>query len=228
MKALAPVAAGLTLALAGPVLLALSSEHCFAGADAVTLNLAAQLTLWALLGGVVAITLGWERRPLASLGVRPLRSASLAWGVAAAAALVWVVVPLSSGLVDAAGLAGFEEGLARVLALPLWLRVLAVVTGGVVEEVLYRGYAITRLELVTHSRALAAALSVLVFAAAHAPLWGPGPVISFAVSGGFLAAFFLWRRDLLANVVAHVAVDALGIVAGAAAAGRSPAAAAGH
>lgn len=219
MKTTAPVAAGLTLALAGPVLLALSSDRCFAGSDAVTQNLAGQLTLWALLAGVVGITLGWERRPLASLGLRPLRLASLAWGLAAAAALVYVVVPLSSSLVHAAGLAGFEAGLARVLVLPLWLRVLAVVSGGVVEEALYRGYAITRLELVTNSKALAGALSVLVFALAHAPLWGPGPVISFVLSGGFLAAFFLWRRDLLANVVAHVAVDTLGIVVGPAASG---------
>jgi hypothetical protein len=38
--------------------------------------------------------------------------------------------------------------------------------------------------------------------------------VSFLGSGGFLAALFVWRRDLLANVVAHVAVDTLGLVLG--------------
>jgi membrane protease YdiL (CAAX protease family) len=87
-------------------------------------------------------------------------------------------------------------------------------TGGLAEEFLYRGHAQTRLEQLTGSAPLAAALSVLAFALAHGPLWGPGPVVSLLFSGGFLAAFFLWRRDLLANVVAHVAVDALGVLRG--------------
>jgi membrane protease YdiL (CAAX protease family) len=115
-------------------------------------------------------------------------------------------------VVAALGLAGFESGLAAVLAWPLWLRVAAVLTGGLVEEVLYRGYAITRLERLAGSPLVAAAVSVAVFALAQAPLWGPGPVVSFLFSGGFLAAFFLWRRDLVANVIAHVSVDALGLV----------------
>ena len=206
-----PVAAGLALSLGGPVLVPFVSGP-FAGASAAAQSIAGQLMLWALLGALVAIVLGWERRPLASLELRPLRAASVLWGLAAAAVLVYAVVPLASGVVRALGLAGFERGLSAVLALPLWLRVVAVLTGGIVEEVLYRGHAITRVAHVTGSRALAAALSVAIFALAHGPLWGPGPVVSFLFSGGFLAAFFLWRRDLLANVVAHVTVDALGLV----------------
>ncbi len=212
-----PAAAGLALALGGPALLALTSDRLFTGWGAVAQSLFGQLVLWLLVCAVVAITLRWERQPLASLGIRPFRAASVLWGLAAAAALVYAVVPLASGVVAALGLAGFEAGLSTVLAWPLWLRVLAVLTGGLAEELLYRGYAITRLEPLTRSGTLAAALSVLIFALAHGPLWGPGPVVSFLFSGGFLAAFFLWRRDLLANVVAHITVDALGLVFGLAA-----------
>ncbi len=136
----------------------------------------------------------------------------MAWGLAAAAVLAYAVVPLASGFVRALGLAGFERGLSEVLAWPLWLRAVAVPTGGAAEEVLYRGYAITRLEQVTGSSTLAVALSVACFALAHGPLWGSGPVVTFVLSGGFLAAFFVWRRDLVANVVAHVTVDALGLM----------------
>jgi hypothetical protein len=35
---------------------------------------------------------------------------------------------------------------------------------------------------------------------------GTGPVLAYLVTGG-LAVGFAWRKDLLANVVAHVAVD---------------------
>ena len=204
------VAAGLALSLGGPALLALGVGP--GDGSPIAQSLLGQLALAALVAGVLGIVLAWERRPLASLGVRPLRAASFAFGLAAAAVLAYAVVPVASAFVRALGLAGFEAGLAAVHAWPLWLRILAVLTGGVAEELLYRGYAQTRLEELTGSAPLAAALSVLAFALAHGPLWGPGPVVTFVFAGGFLAALFLWRRDLLANVVAHVTVDALGLV----------------
>jgi membrane protease YdiL (CAAX protease family) len=208
----APVAAGLVLALGGPALLAVAADRALADRGAVAQSIIGQLALWVLIGAVAALVLRFERRPLASLGLRPLGVRSLLWGFGAAAVLSFAIVPLASGLVSALGLAGFEHGLSRVRAWPLWLRGAAVLTGGLAEEALYRGYAITRLEEVTGSSAFAAALSVACFALAHGPLWGSGPVVAFLLSGGFLAAFFLWRRDLLANVVAHVTVDALGLV----------------
>jgi len=206
------VACGLALALAGPALLAIGCERLPAGLSAVAKSLIGQVGMWTLLAAILAIARLWERRPLASLGLRPLRISSLVSGLVAAAILVYAVVPLATALVSATGLPAFEGGLARVLALPVWMRTVAVVTGGLVEEVLFRGYAITRLEDVTGSSVVAAILSVLVFAASHSPLWGPGPVLSFVLSGGFLATWFLWRRDLVANIVAHVLVDAIGLV----------------
>jgi membrane protease YdiL (CAAX protease family) len=204
-----PAALGLALALGGPALVPFVSARLPGGA--VAQSVAGQLLLWGLVGAVAALVLRAERRPLASLGLRPLRVSSALCGLAAAAVLAYAVVPLATWGIAALGLAGFEGGLAALRAWPLWLRVAAVGTGGLAEEVLYRGYALTRLEPLVGSP-LAAALSVSVFALAHGPLWGPGPVVTFFFPGGFLAAFFLWRRDLLANVVAHVAVDALGLV----------------
>ena len=37
-------------------------------------------------------------------------------------------------------------------------------------------------------------------------------MLAFLFTGGFLAARFVWRRDLWANIVAHVAVDAAGLI----------------
>ena len=205
------VVVGLALALGSPALLAVTDD-LIPGGHGAAANLTAQLVMWVLLGAVVVIVLRFERQPISSLGVRTVSSRSLIWGLIAAAALMYGVIPIAMALLSFTGLPAFEEGLSRVLALPLWLRIGAVATGGVVEEVLYRGYAITRLEALTGSRVFAAAVSVLIFALAHWPLWGPGPVVTFFVSGAFLAAWFLWRRDLLANIVAHIVVDSFGLV----------------
>jgi membrane protease YdiL (CAAX protease family) len=51
-----------------------------------------------------------------------------------------------------------------------------------------------------------------VFAYAHAPLWGIGASTALLIPALFSALFYLWRRDLSANVLAHIAVDLVGIV----------------
>jgi membrane protease YdiL (CAAX protease family) len=158
------------------------------------------------------VVLFWEQRPLASLGLQPLAWSSVAWGLALAAAQMWVVVPATLRLIRALGLLGFDSGIATVVAWPLWLRILAVVTAGVVEEALFRGYAIDRLAPFTGGMWPAGALSLAVFALVHLPMWGAGPVVSIAVTGGVATAFFLLRGDLLANIVAHVVTDAMGLI----------------
>jgi membrane protease YdiL (CAAX protease family) len=89
-----------------------------------------------------------------------------------------------------------------------------VVTAGVVEEALFRGYAIERLALLTGDVGSAALLALVVFALVHLPAWGPGPVVSFFFTGGVLTAFFVWQEDLLANAFAHICGDARGLVVG--------------
>jgi hypothetical protein len=44
------------------------------------------------------------------------------------------------------------------------------------------------------------------------PLWGPGVALSTLVSGGVLTAPYLWRRDVLFLMLAHVATDLYGLV----------------
>ena len=81
-----------------------------------------------------------------------------------------------------------------------------------VEIELFHGYAVTRLAFLTGDLWLAGILSVTVFAGLHVPFWGAGPGLAFLVGGAASTAFFIWRQDLLAMVVAHVAVDAWGLV----------------
>jgi len=85
------------------------------------------------------------------------------------------------------------------------------VLGGIIEEFLYRGYAFERLSLLLRSRIAAAVVVSLLFAYAHVPLWGFAVSTVLVVPGICATAFYAWRRDLAANVIAHVATDLLGI-----------------
>jgi membrane protease YdiL (CAAX protease family) len=54
--------------------------------------------------------------------------------------------------------------------------------------------------------------TVALFALVHLSLWGWGPIVAFVVSGAVLPLFFIWRQDLLANILAHAATDAVGLL----------------
>ena len=93
---------------------------------------------------------------------------------------------------------------ARLAALPAWFRVFLGATSGVVEETLYRGYAIERLAAIAGRRWLGAALAALAFGLAHIPAWGVGYALAADLPAGIvLVLFYLWRRDLIANMLAH-------------------------
>ena len=77
---------------------------------------------------------------------------------------------------------------------------------GISEEVLYRGYAIERLQSITGSKWIAAAISLILFAAFHFRQGLAGVVLAF-VLGAILTAFYLWKRNLVANITAHFLVD---------------------
>ena len=106
----------------------------------------------------------------------------------------------------------FTEGLSKLAAYPVWFLVLAVVIGGGAEEFLYRGYAVERLAALTGSYWIAGLLSVLVSGLAHVPMWGWPAALTTVVSGALATGFYVWRRDLLANIIAHVTTDFVGIV----------------
>ena len=174
--------------------------------------LVGELAMWGLLALVVAIVVFWERQPLSSTGLRPLNWRSFAWGGALAAFTMWLLLPLLSWGLRSAGIAGFEAGMAKAMLLPAWIRLMATVTAGIVEDGLFLGYAFTRLEQWTGHVWMAGAISVLVSAGLHFTNWGIGPVLAFVVAETISTAFFVWRRDLLANMIAHVIVDTIGLV----------------
>jgi membrane protease YdiL (CAAX protease family) len=104
-----------------------------------------------------------------------------------------------TGYGNGPGSAAFEK-------LPLWLITLIVIRAGVVEELFYRGYAIERLRMIGLGRFWSVALPLVIFSIGH---WSGGAaniLIAFA-AGLILTGFYLWRRDLAANMIGHGLVD---------------------
>jgi membrane protease YdiL (CAAX protease family) len=66
--------------------------------------------------------------------------------------------------------------------------------------------AIERLATVTGRRWLGASIAAVAFGLAHVPAWGIGPSLAADLPFGIvMTVAYLWRRDLIANAVAHSA-----------------------
>jgi uncharacterized protein len=126
---------------------------------------------------------------------------SILWGFVLAIVSAVAVGALAyvTGYGHGPGSAAFEK-------LPLWLITLIVFRAGVVEELFYRGYAIERLRLIGLGRFWSVTIPLVIFSLGH---WSGGAaniLIAFA-AGLILTGFYLWRRDLAANMIGHGLVD---------------------
>jgi membrane protease YdiL (CAAX protease family) len=163
--------------------------------------------MWLIAVVLLVIIRVGERLPLRSIGLGTARwGNSVLWGF-----LLGIVgLLVGAGLVALTGYTGGELGKAMD-KLPTWLVFLIVVRAGVVEELCYRGYAIERLHALGLPRGLAAAVPLLIFGVGH---WTGGwaNILIALVLGAMLALFFIWRRDLVANMIGHWFVDFIGNV----------------
>lgn len=143
-----------------------------------------------------------ERLSFRSIGLGTARWwKSILWGLVIAVVSAAVVGGLAclTGYGHGPGSAAFEK-------LPLWLITLIVFRAGVVEELFYRGYAIERLRMIGLGRFWSVTIPLVIFSLGH---WSGGAaniLIAFA-AGAILTGFYLWRRDLVANMIGHGAVD---------------------
>lgn len=211
MDSLAPLT-GLCFALGGPAFIASFGDKLFGSSESLMSKILQQIVLATVFMVVLGIVLFWEHQPLSSIGLHPLKWQSILWGLAFAGFFSFIYAPFLIGVINKLGFTGFEGGLAKLTPLPNWYLVLAVVIGGVVEEVLYRGYATERLSLLTGSYWLGCMLSLSAFGLAHVPLWGWVPAFTTVLSGGLLTLFYLATGDLLTAIVAHIVTDSAGII----------------
>jgi len=158
--------------------------------------------IWLNAVALIVIIRRGERLPLRSIGLGTARWwKSILWGfvIAIVSAVVVGALAYVTSYGHGPGSAAFEK-------LPLWLITAIVFRAGVVEELFYRGYAIERLQMIGLGRLWSIAIPLVIFSLGH---WSGGAaniLIAFA-AGLILTGFYLWRRDLVANMIGHGLVD---------------------
>lgn len=158
--------------------------------------------MWVLLGLIIVIIVVGEGRSLDSIGLHAPTWSTLGLGLAAAA-LIEATGALVFPFLKRLGIVDYSEGLALLEKWPLWLLLFAILTAGVVEETLYRGYAIERLMWISGSYWWASVVAVILFGLVHLPFWGRGALVWSVFAGSVFTLLYVWKHDLLACVLAH-------------------------
>lgn len=195
--------AGLAIALLGLPAIVLLFRALAVAPPAVGIVLR-EMAILSLVALLLWIILKRERLPLASIGLGGHGiGRSIGWGIAG-------LMLLGLGLVvclTAFGMLGMSYGSGGGgAATPLWAMLLTVIRAGAAEEIFYRGYAIERMEALAGSRWVAAIVPLICFAGFHYRQGLAGIVLAL-VLGAILTALYLWKRNLLANIIAHFLVD---------------------
>ena len=143
-----------------------------------------------------------ERLPMRSIGLGTARWwKSILWGfvITIVSATAVGILAFLTGYGHGPGSAAFEK-------LPVWLITLIVFRAGVVEELFYRGYAIERLQMIGLGRFWSVTIPLVIFSLGH---WSGGAanILIALAAGVILTGFYLWRRDLVANMIGHGSVD---------------------
>jgi len=195
-----PTAVGLALALlALPVLAALPLDLGGLVGDGVK---------WLLLFALLGIVVVFEDEPLSSVGfVRP-RALDLGWALLVAVLGVAAFV-VTEPLVTALGLP-VQEGIPQP---SLAVGLVTVLTAGITEEVLFRGYPIERLLDAGYGPVAAGGITWGVFTVAHVPSYPAGNLVQIGLVALAFTAVYARVRSLVPVVVGHVLLDLVGVLA---------------
>jgi membrane protease YdiL (CAAX protease family) len=166
---------------------------------------------WVLALVLLGIVLLWEKQPLTSIGINAMSWRDVLWGVTGFVVGVFSFV-LTIPLVNALGLDATSGGIAELAQIPIALRIVIVVTAGITEEILFRGYPIERLNNLTGRLGLSALIAYVVFVLLHIPFWGLGGTIQIGVWSVIVTVLYVKRRNLLACMLMHILNDAYAFI----------------
>jgi len=203
---------GIALSVIGPGVIAFSSARFAHRTGSLEARATWLLAFSGLVATVVAIAFRGERLSWSQVGFGQMSWATPLRAAALTLFFIFVFGPLATLVLEKTGFRSFNVARSQFVGLPTWYLVVAIVIVAAGEEWLYRGYAIERLEAVIGNAWIAGAISLVLFAVAHLPMWGFGVALTTLVSGSIFTVLYIRYRDVSFLILAHVLTDLYGLV----------------
>lgn len=164
---------------------------------------------WILVGGLLGFVLIVENKPLASIGLSWPDRGTVLIGIGLFV-LGMVSLILAAQIVGRMGIGTGPVENSSGETPEVWplLTVLFVgITAGITEEILYRGYALERIEGVANSTWIAGTATVAAFVLIHFETHGIAGMLIISPLAVLLTVAYIWRRNLFVPIVGHVLIN---------------------
>jgi uncharacterized protein len=169
--------------------------------------------LWWLLAVALCLyVLLVERHRLSSIGFRRVGWLDVLAGIVTGIVGIVGTIAIYVALFPALRIHPNNALAESILRTPFAFRVVLVTQAAVVEEILFRGYPIERIQALSGSAVVAGVLAWAAFTYAHLGVWGPAQLVVAGFGGLLLTLLYFWRRNLWANMIAHWMVDGFGFL----------------
>jgi membrane protease YdiL (CAAX protease family) len=173
-----------------------------------SLIILSQIMIWLVGLALVAIVKWGEKHPLTSIGFKTISGREILFAILIGLALsimVPILTVLVSQVIPASG-GGDIQGITS--SVPWWILLISILTAGVIEELIYRGYIIERLHTITNSYWVAIFVSVIAFVLPHIAYWNTAHVVGVVLPLGLvLSGLYVWKRNLIFNMIVHFMID---------------------
>jgi membrane protease YdiL (CAAX protease family) len=170
----------------------------------------AELGFWLLLLVMILWIYFVEKRTIASIGWKKL-TIKMTFVAIGLGLVLFIAFGIANVVIQKLGLELNQEIAEMISSKSLPVLFLLVLRAAVVEEVLYRGYAIERINELTKSKWIAGLVPLIMFMLVHLS-WGVGHLLFIFVAGGLLTLMYVSKRNLALNIIAHFTVDVIVIV----------------
>lgn len=178
-------------------------------------NYSMQLADWAIVGLIICFILFLEKNKLSSLNIKKINSDSFSLGMALGGlSMIYIVIhklflaPFLTFRHEAA-VSNINSGIDSVGPEFIFVfGIFNVMTAGVAEEIIYRGYATERLLMLKSSKVIVFLLPLIAFVLMHYRK-GFEHMILVLIVGALFQLFYLKYRNLTITIIGHLLIDSL-------------------
>ena len=172
--------------------------------------LLSEICMWLLLLFIVLWIYFVEKRTISSIGWKKVTVKSTFWGLGLGVVL-FILFGVITMAIQTIGLELNQETAQLIAGQSIPFLLLIALRAGVVEEVLYRGYAFERIYSLTKSKWIAALVPVIIFTLAHLS-WGIGHLVFVFIAGGLFMLVYILKRNLALIIIAHFITDVIALL----------------
>lgn len=165
------------------------------------------ILIWILVVILLIIVRNGEKRAFSSIGFKSIsgKEILLAVGVGIVLSLTVPLFTLIASQVIPANSAGIDDVVSNT---SWWLIFVSILTAGITEEIVFRGYIIERMVEITKKNWIGILVSVIAFVLPHTMSWNMTHVIAVVLPLGLiLSGLYLWKRNVVFNMIVHIVID---------------------